>query len=81
MITNYTELYVAFIILMLISNKLYPTNYYLQAFWIFSGLWIGAISITNATLDSSFIVALLIYNTMLNIFYLNQTLKDRKNRK
>lgn len=75
---DYLEIMIFFIAIMLYSNNKYPNNYWLQVYWLFCNSWIGVICMLNTTLDEKIILVLLLFNMLLNIFYLNQNLKERK---
>lgn len=79
---EFFQLYLALILLSQYCNYKYPSNYVLQAFWLFAGIWLGVITI-NATalltdISYEYILILMIFNTLLNIMYLFQNLHKKE---
>lgn len=79
---DYIEAFIVLILIMLWTNHKYPKNYYLQGFWILCISWFGVIvenNLSPATFDASiYIVILMLFNIMINIFYLNARFNERK---
>lgn len=71
---EFFQLYIVIIILSIFCNLKYNRNYVLQAFWLFSGIWLGVIAINKTALDTDisyeFILITMVFNSILNIMYL-----------
>jgi hypothetical protein len=79
---EFFQLYLVLILLSLYCAYKYPSNYVLQALWLFGGIWLGVITMNLTALESDiswqYPLFLMIFNTILNLMYLFQNLHKEK---
>ncbi|MBD3229325.1 MAG: hypothetical protein GF329_14165 [Candidatus Lokiarchaeota archaeon] len=65
--------------------RTYPRNYYLHSFFMMIIVWVGVLTYqsisTPTTYEEVFVVSLILFNEIINIFYLNENLIKRRKKK
>lgn len=61
------------IAIMLYTNYKYPRHYIFQSFWI---IMISIVSVSIINLNTFYVLTLMLFNILINIFYLSFKLKD-----